>query len=437
MKIVQISLRNFRRFSDLKVMFHPQMTVLVAPNGAGKSTILDAVAVAVSPFVAAFDFGKGRGIAKSDARYQRLDNSVSSEQMFPVVIEATFHQPDCHIKRELTGISNKTTNKDASELAEFGEVLMSQVRELNDVTLPVVAYYGTGRLWQEHKNMERKSVVSGSRSMGYEDCLTTASNFKQLQQWFTKATLAELQQQQMPEVYKGYSLKAQIQSIQAAIESVLQPASGWQNFHYSVSFEELAMSHPEQGILPVSMLSDGVRAMVSLVADLAWRCVKLNPQLEAQAPKKTAGLVLIDEVDMFLHPAWQQQVLSALQRAFPKVQFVATTHSPQVVSTVHEDCVRIIGDQQVYKAPQGNQGAESARVLKRVFGVEPRPQHDPMAKMLASYLDLVYADKWGELDALAQRKELDKHFGSEEPALTAADLYIENKTWEQSLEENQ
>lgn len=432
-----MSLTNFRRFSTLNIDFHPNMTVLVAPNGSGKSTILDAIAVAVSPFVAAFDFGKGRGIAKSDARYRRQEQVLSSEQMFPVEITASFNEPVCGIKRSLTGINNKTTIKDASELSTYGDQLMQQVRDLDEVILPVVAYYGTGRLWQEHKNMERKSVLSVSRTMGYEDCLTTASNYKQLQQWFTKATYAELQQQQMADVYQGYSLKEQLQSIQVAVETVLQPSSGWRYFHYSLSHEELAMTHPEQGVLPVSLLSDGVRAMVSLVADLAWRCSKLNPQSGACASKETPGLVLIDEVDMFLHPAWQQKVLASLRDAFPKIQFIVTTHSPQVVSTAPTDSIRVIYEDQVYNAPQGTQGAESSRILKRVFGVDPRPQSDPMATLLAEYLDLVYADNWDAPEALSMRQALDAHFGNEEPALTEADLYIENKLWEQSLEEDQ
>ncbi|WP_345852715.1 AAA family ATPase [Shewanella algae] len=437
MNIEQITLKNFRRFATLTVPLHPQLTVLVAPNGAGKSTILDAIAVAVSPFVAAFDLGKGRSIAKSDARYQRMEQATSSEQMFPVEIAATFREPACETKRALTGLNNKTTIKEASDLVSFGDELMLKVRNLEAVTLPVVAYYGTGRLWQEHRNMERKSVLSASRSLGYEDCLSTASNYKQLQQWFSKATLAELQQQQMADVYQGYSLKEQIEGIQVAIETVLKPSAGWQNFHYSFSHEELVMSHPEQGVLPVSLLSDGVRAMVSLVADLAWRCTKLNPQLGAQAAEQTSGLVLIDEVDMFLHPAWQQQVLGALQQAFPNIQFVVTTHSPQVISTVHDDCIRIITGEQVCNAPQGTQGAESARILRSVFGVEPRPKSDPMAALLANYLDMVYADKWHDPSALQLRARLDEHFGLEEPALTAADLYIENKLWERSLEEDQ
>jgi len=432
-----VGLKNYRRFASLEIDFHPQLTVLVAPNGAGKSTILDAIAVAVSPFVAAFDLGKGRGIAKTDARYQRKDQSSDSEQMFPVEIIASFKEPVCQIKRELNSPKSKTTIKDANELASSGAALMLGVRHLDDVVLPMVAYYGTGRLWQEHKNMERKSVLSVSRTMGYEDCLTTASNFKQLQQWFTKATLAELQQQQMPDVYQGYSLKEQIRGIQSAVECVLKPSSGWQNFHYSFSHEELAMLHPDQGVLPVSLLSDGVRAMVSLVADLAWRCSKLNPHLGAKAVAETPGIALIDEVDMFLHPAWQQTVLASLQEAFPKIQFIVTTHSPQVVSTVHDESIRIITGEKVFNAPQGTQGAESARVLRRVFGVEPRPKADPMAILLADYLDMVYADNWDDSDALEKRKQLDAHFANEEPALIAADLYIENKQWEQSLEEDQ
>ncbi|QNH97485.1 MULTISPECIES: AAA family ATPase [Shewanella] len=431
MKIEQVSLKNFRCFEQLDVTFHPQMTVLIAPNGAGKSTILDAVAVAVSPYVAAFDLGKGRPIAKSDARYLRKEQMTSSEQMFPVEITARFNEPACQIKRALTGINNKTTIKEASELAAYGESLMSQVRNLQDVNLPLVAYYGTSRLWLEHRNMDRKAVVSASRSMGYEDCLTPASNFKQLQQWFTKATFAELQQQQMTDVYQGYSLKEQIAGIQAAIDSVLQPASGWLNFHYSFSHEELAMSHPEQGILPVELLSDGVRAMVSLVADLAWRCGKLNPQFGALATKKTRGIVLIDEVDMFLHPAWQQQVLGALQQAFPQVQFIVTTHSPQVLTTIDKDCIRLfrqspennISRTEVVTPQWQTKGVGSADVLASIMGIDPVPSV-PEALALSRYKQMIEMDQLSSSDADQLREQLLAHFGATHPLMLECERLI-------------
>ncbi len=298
--------------------------------------------------------------------------------MFPVEIEANFAELPSYTKRALIGPKGKTTNKDASELSAYGSHLMLLVRSLEPVVLPVVAHYGTGRLWQEHKNMARKSVLSESRTMGYEDCLTTASNYKQLQQWFTKATYAELQQQQMADVYQGYSLKSLMLGIQSTVERVLMPSTGWQQFHYSLSHEELAMSHPEQGILPMSLLSDGVRAMVSLVSDLAWRCAKLNPHLGIKAPLETPGLVLIDEVDMHLHPDWQQTVLTSLHAAFPKVQFIVTTHSPQVISTVRTESIRILGQNveghEIAAMPLASTyGEPSNRVLQTVMQVDPQP----------------------------------------------------------------
>lgn len=439
--LLGIGLKNYRRFVSLEIDFHPQMTVLVAPNGAGKSTILDAIAVAVSPFVAAFDLGKGRGIAKTDASYQRKAQSSDSEQFFPVEITASFKEPACLIKRELNGPKSKTTNKDASDLVAIGAALMLGVRHLQDVVLPVVAYYGTGRLWQEHKNMERKTVLSASRTMGYEDCLTPASNYKQLQQWFTKATLAELQQQQMPDVYQGYSLNEQIKGIQSAIESVLKQSTGWQNFHYSFPHEELAMSHSDQGILPVSLLSDGVRAMVSLVADLAWRCSKLNPQLGAKAAKETAGIVLIDEVDMFLHPAWQQTVLASLQQAFPKIQFIVTTHSPQVLTTIDKECIRLLRQSEedgitrteVITPQWQTKGVASADVLATIMGIDPVP-NVPEAQALSRYKQIIEMDQLGNHpDAGRLREQLLAHFGASHPLMLECERLIRLQTIKKRL----
>jgi len=183
-------------------------------------------------------------------------------------------------------------------------------------------------------------------------------------------------------------------------------------------------------------LSDGLRNVVSMIADIAFRCIKLNPSLGEQAALKTPGVVLIDEVDMFLHPSWQQRVIQALQRAFPEVQFIVTTHSPQVLTTVPSECVRILDGGKVFASPDGNQGAESSRLLKSIFSVDPRPASDPVSQLLMKYLKKIYHDKWDDADVNEIRMQLDKHFGGEEPALTAADLYIENRKWEISLEKD-
>lgn len=371
-----LRLKNFRRFENLSIDFHDELTVIVARNGQGKTTLLDAVTIALGTFVGAFDLGKGKGIDRSDARYVRTTERVSSEQRYPVEIMANFSKPKMDVLRQLMGAKNKTTTKDASELTEYGKQLQALMRELSDDPLPVVAYYSTGRLWKAHKDMSRKAVLSESRAMGYEDCLSSASSFVQIQQWMTKATLGVRQQEEIPG-YEQSNLPAQLENIKVTVEHLLAE-EGWRNFHYSFQHEELAMSNPDHGILPVSLLSDGVRSMISLTADLAWRCTKLNPQFGRDASLKSPGIVMIDEVDMHLHPQWQQRVIASLRRAFPNIQFIVTTHSPQVLSTVHRENIRLLGTNEagqmtVSEPLADSYGEPSNDVLQAIMHVDPQP----------------------------------------------------------------
>jgi predicted ATP-binding protein involved in virulence len=151
---------------------------------------------------------------------------------------------------------------------------------------------------------------------------------------------------------------------------------------------------------------------------------------------KTPGVVLIDEVELHLHPAWQQVALDNLLATFPGIQFIVTTHSPQVISSVSDRCIRIIDNGQVFAAPKGTQGAEASRILKRIFGTELRPPENENTKLLNAYLDAVFDDKWAEPEVLSMREQLDEIFSDQEPELTRADEYIETRQWELADEEN-
>jgi predicted ATP-binding protein involved in virulence len=197
------------------------------------------------------------------------------------------------------------------------------------------------------------------------------------------------------------------------------------------------MFHKQQCMLGVDQLSSGIRTMVGLVADLAYRAVKLNAHLKQNAVLNAEGIVLIDEIDLHLHPSWQQHVIQDLQSAFQKIQFVVTTHSPQVLTTLPYECIRILTDGKVYMAPPGTEGAEASRLLKRVLGVDVRPPENQATKELNEYLDLIYADQWTSPRAIELREKLDARYQGEEPALTEADLYIENRKWELEIEKDQ
>lgn len=163
--------------------------------------------------------------------------------------------------------------------------------------------------------------------------------------------------------------------------------------HYRASMgQQLVMEHYQHGYMPLAMLSDGLRNMVATVSDIAFRCIKLNPHLKDEAAQKTAGIVLIDEVDMFLHPAWQQQVLGALQEAFPLLQFIVTTHSPQVLTTVAKENIRQLGSDEhgtyARMPPFSPLAHENSDALAKVMETHSQPSL-PLQETISEYELLV------------------------------------------------
>ena len=161
------------------------------------------------------------------------------------------------------------------------------------------------------------------RLFGYRDCLDPSSSYKHFADWFTWIFECYWENKfKQPE--KGLSSEIDsvwsntIQVVQQAIDSVLHE-TGWHSLEYSVSHEKsLVLKHDEHGTLKVESLSDGIRGVLAMVGDIAYRCIKLNPHLGLNAAKESSGVVMIDEVDMHLHPAWQQTILGNLIKAFLK-----------------------------------------------------------------------------------------------------------------------
>ncbi len=124
--------------------------------------------------------------------------------------------------------------------------------------------------------------------------------------------------------------------------------------------------------IEVAQLSDGERGTLALVLDLTRRLAQANPEMTDPAAEAEA-VVLIDEIDLHLHPKWQRQIVRNLRAAFPHCQFIATTHSPQVIGEVEHDRIQIIADGQVY-SPTHSYGVDSSRVLEEIMDADPRAQ---------------------------------------------------------------
>jgi predicted ATP-binding protein involved in virulence len=446
MLIRKLHIQNFRRFDHLNLSFEDDLTVLVARNGHGKTSILDAITVLLGPFVGAFDLGRSKGFDPADARQELYQDTKSFRlsSHWPIRVEGTVAFPltnsnelsqdlqDHQIARQLAGYKGSTTVGEVVTLRRYGQILRDNINNSVDNILPVLAYYGNGRLWKTSKNFSRKKVLTENRSIGYEDCFSSSSNYLQVQQWMAKATLLKLQQDDpllMPHVVM---MTSRLEAIQQAVDEVLRE-EGWSAFGYYLGFEELAMHHNELGLLPVSQLSDGIRSVVALVADLAFRCVRLNSFYGNYATEETNGIVLIDEIEQHLHPGWQQRILLALREAFPRVQFIVTTHSPEVLSTVESRQIRILRDNKCHPASPGALGAESQRLLQDVLGLKDARPPIPAVDELKEYLALVDKEQWDSNRAKELRVILDTRYQGYEPSLLEADLHIENRMWEKEM----
>jgi predicted ATP-binding protein involved in virulence len=457
LNISRIKLNNFRCFVDLEVELDPILTVLVANNGQGKTAVLEALAIALGPYIGAFDEGKDRGFQVSDIRLVRAENSNTMEMAAEGVsleAEGKIRPPNNSLeriasgetrwKRQRKGSKARTTYKEAKAISQLGKTFQNEVRreaEKNKpggtgLCLPIIAYYDTGRLWHQRKSGQEK-LKQTSRMVGYTRCLEAGSDYQLLAQWLRywaiNAWKNRIEAQQANESPLPSFFDNALEAVTNAVNNCLEPVCGWGNLDYNMAREELTLKHEKQGELPVSMLSDGIRSMFALVADIAFRMVKLNPNLGPYAAKETPGIVLIDEVDMHLHPEWQQWVLQSLQTAFPKVQFIVATHSPQVLSTVPNKSIRVIQmdwnqeqrhwDSNAQTPGFQSKGVASTDVLDRVMGIDPVPEVEE-AKKLARYRELIEKGEKDSDEANKLREKLLLHFGPEHPVMLDCDRLI-------------
>lgn len=466
MQLRHLKLKNFRCYESLTMTFHPKLTVLVAINGEGKTSILDALRIGFWPFVSQFDLARtaysdpANTITIDDVRTQLLNKDtpeygaltpMARQLPSEIQLECQLEHATYQWTRVRKSESPRSQTRDgpgSKKIKLVAEQLQESIRQpmSNPLALPLFGYYGTGRLWSHKRLTGNKKagdeVSKNIRTFAYQDCLDPASSFRQFEEWFSHVFKIG-REQQIKALENNQALKLEdtgafqlIKVVQSAVDCILAPL-GWYGLAYSEQLDQsLTLQHAKQGLLKVSQLSDGIKNMLGMVADIAYRCVLLNSHLGLYAANQTTGVILIDEVDMHLHPQWQQSVLGSLTKAFPSLQFVVTTHSPQVLTTVASECIRVIKEGEVFAAPKGSQGAEASRLLKSIFDVDVRPPLEENTQKLEEYAQLVYDDQWHSTRAVELRTVLDEVFAHEEPKLTELDLYIENRQWELSLEED-
>lgn len=387
MRLHKLSLTNFRGFASLELTLDPELTVLVGVNGAGKTSILDAIAKMLSSFVNPLwplRHTQGATYRLGDLR----EGCVTSEVSLDLEVFAKAHTLILRsgaIRRDLS----VNAKSDLSALdAITGE--MEKSLSVGGSALPLAILLPTNRSVLEIPSRNR-SDNSVDETSAYAGALEGgASNFRAFFDWFRDEE--DLFNEQQVRTNRGNELFTEpeaghswIPVIRSAIEALFP---GGKNLR--VERRPQRMTIEVKGTrIDVAQLSDGEKCLLAMAGDIARRMVLAAPG--GTNPLETEAVILIDEIELHLHPGLQRTILPRLRKAFPKVQLIVTTHSPQVLSSVHSKNVRLLEDFTLRPLTHATWHRDTNRILESAFGDAGRPPE--VAEKLRLLRDAVDSDE--------------------------------------------
>jgi predicted ATP-binding protein involved in virulence len=410
MRIDRIRIKNFKGFEEGTFHLNSRFTVFIGDNAKGKTAVLNALSVAAGSFLLGIDRVDSRTITENEIRVRTIDGQPKPQM--PVEIEAEWFPNE--VEKQLWPDLNKktfliwkrsieksnTTSKDAKEIKSFAAGLLRDSREKSGVVFPLLAYYGTGRLWAVHEKLNYQKQEEGV-VMAYTNALSAKASPKEFLEWY------KTQEDEVKKFEEPLQISL-LKSFKRVVTSII-PDNRWEDIAFDNKENELAgIFITEEGKkekLKFTQLSDGFRNIVALAADIAFRAIQLNPHLGEEAVIKTPGIVLIDEIDMHLHPNWQKRIVEDLKNSFPNIQFVATTHSPFIIQSLRAEELRILDeDIEISTDPIRNSIEEIAEQEMGVDDVKRSKVFNEMKRRAAEYFDLIKNGASNEQISKAKQK---------------------------------
>ena len=437
MRIEKISVENYRLFETREFSFHPNFNLIVGENGKGKTSLLDLLALGISAWIE--NIGPPVGPDMPILTYP-----VTSKE----ILRPTTKDVRCFLSNESGEARVQLANylwigsewdgipTDTSEFVSSkwycksivdharpspnlprgfdGPTFAPLLRQDKEILLPLFALYGCNRLFK-HSNspqslLQQAMESSYQRCNGYTDWWQASANAHDLMVWIQKLDIIAYQEKRVP---LGFDI------VQAALRNCLED---FKELQFMAKDAQLMVKFRERPPLPFWQLSDGQRTLLAMISDIVRRAVILNPQLGEKILEETTGIVLIDELDLHLHPKWQRRIIEDLRRTFPKIQFICTTHSPQLIGEVKPEEIILLRNGQQIKESQSF-GMDSNWILKHIMGSSERNAD------VAKELDAIFA--WIEEDDFDKAREhidaLRAKIG-EHPSLVRAETIIDRYT---------
>lgn len=396
MEIIRLILKDVCRFTHLDIQFAPtakhasNVTVLVGNNGAGKTTLLKSLATSLSWVIARIRVVKGSGnhLANEDIR-----NGALIAEIKIAVVDGARTYPDHGIEEgaHCWALARAKLGRKSAVQSALGDATSLadkyRLRLNNDdkASLPLIAYYPVERSVLEIP-LKIKTKHTFDQLDGYDNSLNRGVDFRRFFEWFREredsenesgvsdTVLAEVSKKHGTNSLiwlelsrmKASSRDRQLTAVRSAIAAFMP---GFTNLRVQRK-PRLHMAIDKDGVtLNVAQLSQGEKSMMALVGDIARRLAMMNQSLDN--PLHGDGIVLIDEVDLHLHPKWQRSLIRQLGETFPNCQFVLTTHSPLVISDAKDVLVYVLNDGELHEH-NGLYGLDANQVLLEVMDTDIR-----------------------------------------------------------------
>ena len=429
MKLKSVTIENYRAIENLVLSLDSSLTVLHGANGHGKTTVLSAIAVGLVDSLGSFFNESTIDLSEEDWREGAGPPQIIVESIDGIIGERYGKEA--------------TDEREEAQRIAVNDAMRSGLEEAlatKEEDMPIVAFYGTDRMLSDMPDWvlsQRGSQYRPTRRAALEGALSARTDFEGLLTWFYFKENEELRERRERRDF-DYQLK-DVSVIRRAISSMLPEVSNPRIELNPLRF--VVSQKSEEGRaekLSLNQLSGGYRIVLALAADLARRMAQGNPHMDD--PLQSEAIVLIDEIELHLHPAWQQRILSDLMRTFPNAQFIVSTHSPQVLTTVEPKCIVELyrdGDNIVAEPPPAaTYGAEAGDVLAAVMHVSERPPKNAFTEALEKYRRLVSEGQGETTEALKLRRELEKR-SPRDYALNRADLEIKRRKLFKKMAESQ